>query len=178
MMEIEVKIPVKDKKSLVDKLLAAGAKLEKERYLEENTLYDYPSQLFYKKRQAIRLRKINKKCFLTFKGAAQKSRQFKIREEFETEVKNEKQTRKILKSLGLIPCFDYKKNRTVFRKKQLKICLDETQVGNYLELEGQQSDIVKFARTLGFSRKEFIKLDYIQMIKREQDKTSGTGKKS
>jgi predicted adenylyl cyclase CyaB len=170
MIETEVKIRIKDIDSAVKRIIQQGARLEKERYLEENTLYDFPSQLLYKKRQALRLRKINKKTFLTFKGAPLKSRKFKIREEYETEVKNEREFKKILKSVGLSPTFQYKKYRRVFRKKRLKICLDETPAGNFLELEGEREDIVKTAKALGFSKKEFIKSDYIQLIKEARNK--------
>ena len=114
---------------------------------------------------------MNKKSFLTFKGPPQKSRKFKIKEEYETEVKNEKQLRKILKFLGLTPVFNYQKYRTVYRKKHLKISLDETSIGNFIELEGKREEIVKFAKALGASKKEFIKLDYIQLMKKEMEKT-------
>ena len=171
MVEIEVKIRIDDIKNLGEKILGLGAKLEKERFYEENTLYDFPSKTLYKKRQALRLRRMNKKSFLTFKGPPQKSRKFKIREEHESEVKNEKQLRKILKSLGFIPVFNYEKYRTVYRKKSLKISLDEMSIGNFIELEGEREEIVKFANALGVSKKEFIKLDYIQLIKKESEKT-------
>jgi len=171
MVEIEVKIRIDDIKNLGEKILELGAKLEKERFYEENTLYDFPSKTLYKKRQALRLRRMNKKSFLTFKGPPQKSRKFKIREEHESEVKNEKQLRKILKSLGFIPVFNYEKYRTVYRKKSLKISLDEMSIGNFIELEGEREEIVKFANALGVSKKEFIKLDYIQLIKKESEKT-------
>ena len=171
MVEIEVKIRIDDIKNLGEKILELGAKLEKERFYEENTLYDFPSKTLYKKRQAFRLRRMNKKSFLTFKGPPQKSRKFKIREEHESEVKNEKQLRKILKSLGFIPVFNYEKYRTVYRKKSLKISLDEMSIGNFIELEGEREEIVKFANALGVSKKEFIKLDYIQLIKKESEKT-------
>lgn len=167
MVEIEIKIRIKDIQSLAKKISDLGAQIEKERFFEENTLYDFPSRSLYKKRQALRLRKVNKKIFFAFKGAPQKSRKFKIREEHETEVKNEKQLKKILKSVGLVPVFNYKKHRTVFRKKRLKICLDETPVGNFIELEGQRGEIVRFAKALRFEKKEFIKLDYIQLMEKQ-----------
>jgi len=172
MVETEIKIRIKDLNLYKEKLLTLGAKLEKERSFEENTLYDFPSQSqsLYKKRQALRLRITGKKTFLTFKGAPQKSRKFKIREEYETEVKNKKQLKKILKSLGLIPVFNYQKYRTVLRKGHLIICLDETSVGNFMEMEGERHQIVKFATALGFTKKEYIKLDYVQLIKKEKGK--------
>lgn len=168
MVEIEIKIKVKDLGSVEGKILHLGAKLEKERFFEENTLYDFPSEALYKKRQALRLRKIGQKTFLTFKGTPQKSRKFKIRDEYETEVKHQKQLKKILKSLGLVPVFDYQKYRKVFKKGSLKINLDETSAGNFVEMEGERNEIVKFAKALGFSKDEFINLDYVQLIKKEK----------
>lgn len=56
-------------------------------------------------------------------------------------------------------------------KKGLKISLDETSIGNFVELEGKRGEIVKFANALGVSKREFIKLDYIQLIKKESAKT-------
>lgn len=165
MIEIEVKIKIDDPGVIAERIIALGAILDRDRHLEENTLYDFAAKDLYKKQHALRVRRVKRKIFLTFKGAAQKSRKFKIREEYETEVKNEKQLKKILKSLGLQPVFSYHKYRTVYRKKRLKICLDETVVGNYLELEGQQNEIVRFAQALQLSKKDFIKKDYIQLIK-------------
>lgn len=172
MVETEVKIRVDDISSLKDKILALDARIEKERHCEENTLFDHPSQTLYKKRQALRLRTTGQKAFLTFKGPPEKSRKFKIRKEFETEVRNEKQMRKILKSLGFIPVFNYQKHRTVFRRKNLKICIDETAIGAFMEIEGERNEIVRFTDALGITKKEFIKLDYIQLIKRETGKNS------
>ena len=167
MLEIEVKIKIDDLESTRNKILSAGASLFKERYYEKNSLFDFPGGNLYKKNQALRLRKIKKKTYLTFKGTEKKSRKFKIREEFETEVKNERQIIKILRAVGLKTVFNYEKYRTVFLYKKLKICLDELSIGTYVEIEGQQSDIVRFANLMGYSKKDFIKSDYIQMLKRE-----------
>ena len=167
MTEIEVKIRSGNPDKLKEKLVEMGAELVKNRYREENTLYDYPSRILFGQHRALRLRTENKKAYLTYKGPPQKSRKFKIREEYETEVKNVKQTKKILKELGFIPTFRYQKYRTVYRIKKLKICLDETTIGNFVELEGEQNNIVKVARSMGFTKQEFIKSDYIQLIKNE-----------
>jgi adenylate cyclase class 2 len=170
MLEIEVKVRVKDLEALRESLLKSGARIEKDRYREENTLYDFPSQALYRQSSALRLRTAGRKTFLAFKGAPQKSRRFKVRDEFETEVKNEKQTRKILHSLGMSPVFSYQKFRTVYRKGRLKICLDETAAGNFCEFEGERNEIIKFAKTLGFVRADLIKLDYIQLLEKKGKK--------
>lgn len=164
MIETEVKIKVTDTKAVKERLLGLGCSLERDRYLEMNILYDYRGDTLFAKREALRLRTIGKRAWLTFKGAPQKSRSFKVRPEFESEVRNPAAFRKVLKALGLRPVFRYRKHRTLLRKGRLTICLDETSVGNYLELEGRRSDIVRFARVLGYSRTDFITRDYVAMI--------------
>ena len=166
MVEIEVKVRVKDPASARQAILKSGAKLEKERYPEENTLFDLPSRVLTEKRCALRLRRAGRKVFLTFKGAPQKSRRFKVREEHETEVRDEKAMRQILRGLGFVAVFRYEKSRTTFRRGRLKISLDETAAGAYLEFEGERSDIVKYARTLGFSSADMIKQDYVEILRR------------
>ncbi|MFW6131872.1 MAG: class IV adenylate cyclase [Candidatus Aminicenantaceae bacterium] len=166
MVEIEVKIKINAVSPIKEKIINSGAKLEKDRYYEENTLFDFPNHSLLKKSEALRLRTINKKYYLTYKGAPQRSRKFKIRKEYETEIKNGKQFKKILKSLNLVPVFQYNKHRTVYKSKNLKIFLDELSIGNFLELEGNQSDIVRFAKSLNLSKKDFIKTDYIQLLKK------------
>lgn len=164
MTEIEVKIRIENKDKIVEKILDLGAELVKDRYWEENILYDYPSKILQREKRALRLRIENKKAYLTFKGPPQKSRKFKIRKEYETEVKNAKQTKKILRELGFTPAFSYDKYRTIYRIKKLKICLDETKIGNFIELEGEQTQIVRGAKSLGFDKKGFIKQDYVQLL--------------
>ena len=127
MLEIEVKIRIEKTDSLRNQLIKLKAVITKERHHEVNTLYDYPSNDLFKNKQAVRLRSVNKKKhFLTFKGTPQKSRQFKVRDEFETEVRNLRHTRKILEALGLNPSYHYEKFRTVYRFKRLNICLNRT----------------------------------------------------
>ncbi len=171
MLEIEVKVRVKDLEAFRQALFQSGAELLKERYREDNTLYDFPLRTLFQNGSALRVRRAGKKIFLAFKGAPQKSRRFKVREEFETEVKNEKQTYKILQSLGLAPMFRYQKFRTVFRKGRLKICLDETAAGPFCEFEGEKNEIIKYAKFLGFSRADLIKLDYVQLLEKKGNKT-------
>lgn len=178
MIEIEVKLKVSDIKEIRQKLLDIGCQIDKDFYREWNALYDFSDGRLEKSRQALRLRLIGKKAFLTFKGQPQKSRSFKIREEYESEIKNVRHFKKILKKLGLRPVFEYRKKRMLLRKDRVKICLDETEVGNYLELEGKRSDIVKLAKLLGFSRKDFIKLDYVQMIKEKRQKDHSSSSNS
>lgn len=180
MLEIEAKIKVDNLKAIKEKILALGGQLVKDFYREWNVFYDFADGRLTRNRQALRLRLVDKKAFLTFKGQPLKSRSFKIREEFETEVKNLKQIKKILKKLGLKQIFEYRKKRAILKKDRVKICLDETEAGFFIELEGKRSDLVKLARQLGFSRKDFLTADYVQMIKalRNSDYSSSSSNSS
>jgi adenylate cyclase class 2 len=171
MIETEVKIRISDLKATSKKLLESGCQVTRDFYREWNTLYDYADGRLEKKHQALRLRRAGKKVFLTFKGPPLKSRSFKIRQEYESEIKNLRSFKKIMKELGLRPVFEYRKKRMLLKMGRVKICLDETEVGNFLELEGKRSDIVKLAARLGYCRKDFIKLDYVQMIKEKRQKS-------
>ncbi len=164
MTETEVKIRIQDPKAVRAKLLNAGAVLSRELHHESNVLYDYPDGALRAGHRALRLRVAGKRGTLTFKGPPQGARSFKVREEHETQVHSPSQTRKILGGLGLRPVFSYEKRRTVFRKGRLTICLDETSAGTFLELEGRRHEIVRFAKSLGFGRADFIKTDYIELI--------------
>ena len=165
MIEIEVKIRLPDLQNTHEKLLSLGASLTKPRYFEENILYDLPEKTLTEKNQALRLRAVGKRNILTFKGALQKSRKFKIREEFETQVKDKKQTQKILSSIGFKQVFVYQKYRTEYRMKDLRICMDETKAGKFLEFEGKREDIAAFTKKLGYSKDDFVKTDYISLLK-------------
>lgn len=173
MTEIEVKIRIDDPKALREKVLSLGPVIARDRHIEQNVLFDFDPPLLGPGGRALRLRTAGRRATLTFKGERQKSRSFKVREEFETQVRDPKQLRKILKALGLRETFSYRKHRTVLRKSRLTICIDETTVGNYIELEGERHEIIRFARSLGFGRTDFITLSYVQMI-RDRERTDPT----
>jgi len=175
MTEIEVKIRIDDPKAAREKVLGLGAAVARERHLERNVLFDFEPPALRPKGQALRLRQAGRRATLTFKGQRQKSRSFKIREEFETQVRDPKEARRILKGLGLREIFAYDKRRTVLRKSRLTITIDETPVGNFLELEGERHEITRFARALGYGRADFITRSYVEMIRDREGKTSGTG---
>lgn len=164
MVEIEIKLRVRDLKSTRERLAALGATLVRERHLEENVLYDFAAGDLRRAHRAVRLRQAGRRATLTYKGPPEKSRSFKVREEFETGVADAGQMRKILRELGLRPAFSYSKHRTLWKKGTLRIALDETSVGDFLELEGERHVITRFARSLGYGRADFIRQTYVKLI--------------
>jgi adenylate cyclase class 2 len=69
----------------------------------------------------------------------------------------------ILTQLGYRPVFRYEKFRTEYTKRAGnggKVLLDETPIGNFLEIEGSPRWIDRSARLLGFSSDEYITRSY------------------
>lgn len=165
MIEIEIKVRIDDLAALRSRLLAMGAAVVRERHREENALYDFRDKRLSIRNEALRIRRIGRKTFLTFKGAPEKSRRFKIRTEYETEVQNSRQLVRIFQSLGLAETVRYEKFRTVLRLKTLTICLDETQVGTFVEFEGEREKIVRIARDLDMPQENWIQKSYLALLR-------------
>ena len=90
-------------------------------------------------------------------------RQFKIREEAEVSLTGAGQMAGILRGLGFYPVFRYEKIRTTYaltKEQGLKVELDETPIGIYLELEGPVASIHRAARLLGYSRTDYMRDTY------------------
>jgi adenylate cyclase, class 2 len=180
--EIEIKLRVQDVSALRSRLKRLRAREISPRTHESNTLYDTPRQDLRRHGRLIRLRIEqpassfgkrrpieNTPAILTYKGPSLVSaharktggnskirRHFKIKEEVEVWVARADEMASILRALGLHPMFRYEKFRTTYALpgvRGLKIELDETPIGIYLELEGPLAGIDRGARLLGYARK-------------------------
>lgn len=94
----------------------------------------------------------------------------KVREEIEVDVADAKALSQILEGLGLRGWFRYEKYRTTYRlpgsagwARDLLIELDETPVGNYVELEGPPEAIDRAAALLGFAQRDYTRKNYLQL---------------
>jgi adenylate cyclase class 2 len=86
-----------------------------------------------------------------------------VREEHELCISNPEEMSKIFEALGLRPCFRYEKFRTTFSlpgMARLKLTLDETPIGVFVELEGERGEIDRAAGMLGFGRSNYINNSY------------------
>jgi adenylate cyclase class 2 len=182
--EIEIKLRVPDVAALRARLKHLHARELTARTHESNTLYDTARQSLRKRGQLIRIRTEQPAsgssakrpakdlaAILTYKGppaspnrpsnSARRSkvrRSFKVRSEAEVTVSGANEIAGILAGLGLHPAFRYEKFRTTFTLpavRGLKIELDETPVGNFLELEGAPSAIDRAACLLGYHRSDY-----------------------
>jgi len=187
--EIEIKLRVRDVAALRARLKRLRAREISPRTHESNTLYDTPKKDLRRRGQLIRIRieqaassfvkgrsNENTAALLTYKGPSPLSpngrktgrhfkirSHFKIKDETEVSVAGADQMAGILRALGLHPVFRYEKFRTTYALpgiRGLKIELDETPVGIYLELEGPFAGIARGARLLGYRRQDYLKETY------------------
>lgn len=170
--EIEIKLRVNGAPALIRKLLAAGASRQA-RVLERNVLFDTPSAFFKRTGRLLRLRTEvparstilragGRSALATFKAPVLRNSRSRYKERFETElpIPNPTGWARGLRALGFKPGFQYEKYRTTFRLPGLHVCLDETPIGVFLELEGRPAAIDRAARRLGYARRDYIRGTY------------------
>ena len=143
--EIELKFPVTDPQALQTQLPRLGFHLETPRTFEHNTLFDTPARDLRAKRQILRLREYGGIHTLTHKridDANADTSRYKIRIETETTVSDPHALAEIFAQLNYTPAFIYEKYRTEYSifdpatNTTPHLVLDDTPIGNYVELEG------------------------------------------
>jgi adenylate cyclase class 2 len=172
--ETEIKLEVRDRRALKRRLAGAGFRVIQPRHFESNALYDFQDLRLWKAHCLLRLRQEGERWLVTFKGTPLESRDYKIRREIESVVKDGPAFREILEALGLHEAFRYEKYRTVYsppagpQRGVLRLFLfDETPIGDYLELEGPKRWIDKVASGLGFRRQEYITASYSSLYRQK-----------
>lgn len=168
--EVEQKYKVKNPASVRRNIKKLGAKLLQKGY-EKNTLWDYEG-LVRGKGSVLRVREVNGKGLLTFKGPKMKSR-FKKRLEVEMPVEAKK-TEVILKTIGFKPTTHYEKYREEYVLGKFHITLDRLKrFGWFVEIEAPAAQIVKAAAQLGFTDKDREERSYLEMIYGNRSKWAG-----
>jgi adenylate cyclase class 2 len=164
--ETEIKLRVHSLPAIRRRLRQLGLKPAHRRALEDNFLFDTPDRALRRVRSILRLRLHRGKWTVTFKGTPDPDARFKSRVELETEVENAAAMRAIFQALGFQPVFRYQKYRTHYapeqppRGAQFEVVLDETPIGNFLEVEGTRPAINRIARELGYAREDYLTASY------------------
>jgi adenylate cyclase class 2 len=156
-IETEVKLRVGDCEQAAKRLTDAGFRVSREREFEANTIYDTTDLSLRQKRMLLRLRQAGTRGMVTWKGPENPGRH-KARPERETSVGSVDTMAEILHHLGYQNVFRYEKYRTEFQRsgEEGSAVLDETPIGNYLELEGPAEWIDAVAAQLGFTSSDYI----------------------
>lgn len=162
--ETEVKLRLDSVESARHLLRQAGAALARERHLEDNLLFDDPSGALREQGAVLRLRRTPHGGFLTFKGPRRIEGGVKSREERETGVGDPDALEAILDRLGFRPLFRYQKYRESWTLGGQAVEVDETPIGDFLEIEGDAQGIHAVAGRLGFSASDYVPESYIGLF--------------
>jgi adenylate cyclase, class 2 len=166
--ETEVKLPCADLDALRAKLQGAGATLRSSRHEESNVLYDDAKEELSGRGGTLRLRTAGSETILTFKGPARFEGGIKVREEREVRVSDAAQAEAILVALGFRPKFRYEKWREEWLFGECVVCLDETPIGRFLEVEGNPGAIRRLLATFGLDFTEAIPYSYAGLYARKR----------
>ncbi len=72
---------------------------------------------------------------------------------------------RILEGVGFRIRGEYSKFRTVFEDGKFNVSLDETEAGNFLEVEGpSDEEITRLGEKLGYSEGDFVRRTYAELI--------------
>lgn len=160
-VETEVKIRIGDAAEVIERIREAGFEISVERLFEANSVYDKPDKELKSAGMLLRLREVGGKSVITWKGQEQPG-PHKARPEIETTLGSADVLGQILEKLGYERSFRYEKYRTEFRQggNGGVITVDETPIGNFLELEGDGGWIDRTAGQLGFTEKQYVLESY------------------
>jgi adenylate cyclase class 2 len=173
--EIEVKLRVSDIETLAAGLRQIGAR-SLGRVFERNTLYDTRQSHFRKGGCLLRVRTETPSPSRLFHGGRRSAviawkapalaiservaSRYKVKLEREVSLKSPARSPGMLRAIGLHASFAYEKYRTTHRLGALRLDLDETPVGIFLELEGAPREIDRAARRLGFGPRDYLRCTY------------------
>jgi len=165
MEEIEIKFRVKDTKAVTEKLRKLGFRIAVGRHHEKNYLFDDGPGSLQRAGKLLRVRKTPSSQTVTFKGPISAASKLKHREEIECRIEQADILIRILEEVGFKVRTEYSKYRTVFEKESFNVSLDETEAGNYLEVEGpSDEEITKLGEKLGYSEQDFVRRTYAELI--------------
>jgi adenylate cyclase, class 2 len=163
--ETEVKFRLQERAVFEMRLLALGARCEG-RERERNILFDDSAGTLRKRGNALRLRTTEKGALLTYKGKTSLSRGVRTRLELESGVNAPDRIAALFVELGYAPRFTYDKRRTTWRftdPDRPVVVVDETPLGLFAELEGDEKAVRELAEELEVPESSFIPDSYVAL---------------
>lgn len=175
MIEVELKVEVKNPQRLEQLLKSLGARFEGEAQ-QLDIYYSAPHRDFKFTDEALRLRRSSHnseaECYLTYKGPKLDALS-KSREELTVRVEGWEEAQNLLGSLGFTEVGRVSKLRRIYKLADFFLSLDQVDgLGNFLEVEtqaeGSYEQILEQAfellGRLGFSQHEVIRESYLELL--------------
>lgn len=161
-LESEIKLRFADPDAARRAIVAAGGRLSTPKRRQRDCLVDWPDRRLASARSALRVRLEPAGGWLTFKGPVQQS-VVKRREEIESAVADGPTVLALLQRLGLEVWFRYEKDREEYTCDGTVVALDDTPVGTYVEIEGEEAAIHRVAERLGRGPADYIRDSYFRL---------------
>lgn len=168
-VEREIKLRFDSPEAARAAVEAIGATLVRTRRLQDDRLLDSADGHLRRKACALRVRTENGVSTLAFKSAPQRA-SMKVREELETGVADGSLLLLVFEKLGLNLSFRYQKYREEFERSGVIVAIDETPLGTFVELEGDENEIVELTRALGRTPKDYIVDSYRAIFEKHCEK--------
>jgi adenylate cyclase class 2 len=175
-VEIEVKLKVNSLPEVEQKLSELGAEFLAEQ-LQTDYLFDDANAALIRTDRCLRLRRQSvagsERCFLTYKGAKEKSN-FKKRQEIEVEIIEAEATQKLLSALGYEKVLVVEKKRRLWQFGGCSVALDRLPLlGAFVEIEGPDDEtIADVQQRLSLADLPHIAKSYAQLTKEERDRSN------
>lgn len=165
--EIEVKLRFDSPEEARRRLEALDLSVIRERHFEDNVVFDRPDRELVDSGRLLRLRRCGRSAVLTYKAPVEGRHKHKVREEHESSVDDPEALERLFAGLGFSPIYRYQKYRTLFERDDLHVCLDETPLGCFVELEGSPDAIDEAARRMGVGEERYVLATYRELQERE-----------
>jgi adenylate cyclase class 2 len=167
MLEIEAKARIPDPIEIERKVKDLGFKHQKSE-TQRDIYYRHPNRDFSKTDEALRIREIEEKCYLTYKGP-KLDKKTKTRMEIEVEIRDAEKIKEILRNLGFQEAGVVKKRRKIYSLGEYRIFIDKVQsLGTFLEVEKTgEYDIGKLLELfdkLGIPRENLERRSYLELL--------------
>ncbi|WP_027178681.1 class IV adenylate cyclase [Maridesulfovibrio bastinii] len=148
-LEVELKFIDVDHESLKENLKSVSAEFLSAHF-EKNIVLDDPGRTLYKRSALLRIREAGKTvmtvkripCLMPESGKA------KVYEEYQSEISSLDEMISCLAVLGYYPVFRYEKFREKWQYDNCIICVDTLPFGYFVEIEGNEDDIIRCADAL------------------------------
>ena len=180
--EREIKIRIPDAAACAAAVLGAGGRALEPRRLEDDRLFDDAEGGLAAADRVLRLRRkvpleagdeAGAGGLLTWKGPARVEDGLRVREEIETRVDDADALVLVLERLGYRSRFRYQKRRSLFDWRGALVAVDETPLGDFLEIEGEAAAIRELAERLGHSESDFLTGSYPALWREERGPEAG-----
>lgn len=161
MIENELKIPVDRLDTIRARLGTTDAERLTDNELEINILFDTGDGDLAASGRVLRIRRVGDRGILTFKGPAAFEGAVKQRREIELEISSPERLSELLHALGFAPWMRYEKQRESWMLGDVRIDLDHTPMGDFVELEGPTDRLEAAARRLELDPGRAVSQSYI-----------------